>query len=193
MAKGKTKPSRSTKSGKAKQKYWLCQPAAQNRQTLIENTSIEFDKKKTRRTRFRIIINKPWCTLPTVYLHLEFDVELLCALSCLFWIIFSLCFVCTRKKISHRYVILCMCVVDFWVYFVPLLLRYPFFSFRLCSLSAWPTIRSPVLHTHTHTHTKHRIVFMLISSCIPFYLIAQPKRTFPSNRIHFQFMHCQST
>lgn len=59
MAKGKTKPSRSTKSGKAKQKYWLCQPAAQNRQTLIENTSIEFDKKKTRRTRFRIIINKP--------------------------------------------------------------------------------------------------------------------------------------
>lgn len=60
MAKGKTKPSRSTKSGKAKQKlYWLCQPAAQSRQTLIENTSIEFDKKKTRRTRFRIIINKP--------------------------------------------------------------------------------------------------------------------------------------
>lgn len=47
MAKGKTKPNRSTKSGKAKQKlYWLCQPAAQNRQTLIENTSIEFDKKK---------------------------------------------------------------------------------------------------------------------------------------------------
>lgn len=99
-----------------------------------------------------------------------------------------------QKKHTHRYYSdACIYVLLILEFIFPLLLRYPFFRFRLCYFTK-PTIRFTVrFFIILVCQNYYRPVFICVgteSSCIPFYLIAQPSTHSHTHRIGSVFNLC---